>query len=86
MILQAMSKPYLATFGDDMDNAEFLSMREATRQYGITRPTLLRRVRELRLPVYVDGLDRRRRWLRRSDLQELMRRRRVGSAPDDAST
>lgn len=55
-----------------MANAdEFITMQDAARLLGIGRMTLWRRVREGALPVYRSDRDRRKRLVKRADVEAL---------------
>lgn len=47
---------------------DYLPLNEAARRLGISEFTMRRRIAEGELPVWTDPLDRRRRLLRRRDL------------------
>jgi excisionase family DNA binding protein len=55
-----------------MNAEELIGHREASRRYGISVPTIARRVREGQLEVFVRPIDRRRRLIRVTDLERLM--------------
>ncbi len=55
--------------------AEYIAVDEAARRRGLAPRTLRRRIAAGELPLYRDGVDRRRRLVRLSDLDELIRPR-----------
>ena len=50
---------------------EYLTMTEAREYLGISKPKLWRLVRDGALPVYSDALDKRRRLVRKDDIEKL---------------
>ena len=67
---------------------EFLSLTEAARYAGLTRPTLNARIRTRRIPVFPDPGDERVKLVRVADVEPLRRRRplrpRQAGTPDMA--
>ena len=57
-----------------MENrTEFVSLEEAVRIFGTTRPALTRRIVAGDLPVYSSGMDRRLKLVAKEDLAELLK-------------
>ena len=54
-----------------MDEDEFVSMREAQEILGVSNFTMWRMVREGELTAYQSRTDRRKKLVRRSDLESL---------------
>jgi excisionase family DNA binding protein len=54
---------------------EFITAKEAAKLFGVCQETVDRRIRDGSLPAYRTGLDRRVRWIRREDLDQLARPR-----------
>ena len=52
-------------------DAEFVTMREAQEELGVSNYTIWRMVREGELTAYQSLLDRRRKMIRRADLDKL---------------
>lgn len=50
---------------------QFLSMAEARELLGVSKPTMWRMVRDGRLTAYGTPADRRRRFVRRADVEAL---------------
>jgi len=51
---------------------DLISQSEAARIAGVNRATIHRRIAEGVIPVYRSDLDRKTRYIRRSDLERLM--------------
>jgi hypothetical protein len=63
-----------------MENrADFVSLEEAVRDFGTTRPALTRRIDAGELTVYSSGMDRRLKLIAKEDLAELMKIKPVSS-------
>ncbi|MDP9357790.1 MAG: helix-turn-helix domain-containing protein [Chloroflexota bacterium] len=54
-----------------MEDEEFVSMREAQEILGVSNFTIWRMVRDGELPAYQSRTDRRKKLVRRSDLDAL---------------
>ena len=54
-------------------SADFVTLKEAVRLIGTTRPALNRRIVAGDLPVYSSGMDRRLKLVATKDLAELLR-------------
>jgi len=52
-------------------DADFVTMREAQEELGVSNYTIWRMVREGELTAYQSPLDRRRKMIRRADLDKL---------------
>ncbi len=52
-------------------DAEFVTMREAQEELGVSNYTIWRMVRDGELTAYQSSLDRRRKMIRRADLDRL---------------
>ena len=67
---------------DSQDNG-LLAMREAAAYLGVARNTARRLIAEKGLPTFATPLDRRRRLVRRGDLDRLRTPRPEQAAPRD---
>ena len=56
-----------------METEEFVGCREASRRFGISAPTLRKRVRRGQLETFINPLDDRKKLIRVRDLEALMR-------------
>ncbi len=54
---------------------ELLGHREASRRYGVSVPTIARRVREGQLEMFVRPIDPRKKLIRATDIERLMQPR-----------
>lgn len=52
---------------------EFVTMKEAQELLGVSNYTIWKMVKEGRLKAYRSGIDRRRKLIRRSDLDRMLR-------------
>lgn len=54
---------------------QFMSLREAREYLGISRQKIWRLVKDKELPFYLDPLDKRKRLVKRVDVERLKRPR-----------
>lgn len=55
-----------------MDTREYITYQQALTEYGVNRTKLRRWVLQGRLPAYQSGSDLRFKYVRRSDLEQLL--------------
>lgn len=55
-----------------MESEEYVTMREAQEILGVSNFTIWKMVKDGRLVTYQSGVDRRRKLVKRSDLEALM--------------
>ncbi|MDA8187340.1 MAG: hypothetical protein M0T85_04285, partial [Dehalococcoidales bacterium] len=53
--------------------ADLIPLEKVAEQLGVSRATMWRRVRELRIAVYTSPLDKRKRLLSWSEVEEAMK-------------
>ncbi len=56
---------------------EYMTLQEAREFLGISRPTMWRVLKDGDLPVYADPLDKRKKLVKREDVERLKQPRKV---------
>jgi len=64
-----------------MSRSEYMTLGEAQRALGVSRPTLTKMVREGTLPAVTNLIDKRSKLVHRADVEALTRRGKPEHAP-----
>ena len=68
-----------------MESQQMITYPEAMKLTGLPARTFYRRIASVKLPVYMDGKDRRKRLLDRRDVAKLIRVQEVERSTENAA-